>query len=115
MRETTPVARDGSETARSEPLGLIARSRRVLFGTPRDLTDRRLFHRLSVVAFLAWVGLGADGLSLSSYGPEETFRTLGPHTYLAVAMAGAVVLTVFVISVAYSRVIEHFPTGAAAT
>ena len=110
MRESTFVARDQSESAPSE-LGFAARSRRILFGAPRDLTDRRIFHRLSVVAFLAWVGLGADGLSSSSYGPEETFRALGPHTYLAVALAGAMILTVFVISIAYSRVIEHFPTG----
>ncbi|MGE5293739.1 MAG: APC family permease, partial [Solirubrobacterales bacterium] len=94
-----------------ESQSLAARSKRILFGAPRDLTDRRIFHRLSVVAFLAWVGLGADGLSSSSYGPEETFRALGPHTCLAVALAGAVVLTVCVISIAYSRVIEHFPTG----
>ena len=33
--------------------------------------------------FLAWVGLGADGLSSSAYGPEEAFRALGEHTYLA--------------------------------
>ena len=47
------------------------------------------FHRLSLIPFLAWVGLGADGLSSSSYGPEEAFRTLGEHTYLAVALAVA--------------------------
>jgi len=28
---------------------------------------------ISLVAFLAWIGLGADGLSSSCYGPEETF------------------------------------------
>jgi amino acid transporter len=99
------------KAAYPESRTLAAKSKRILFGAPRDLTDRHLFHRLSVVAFLAWVGLGADGLSSSCYGPEETFRTLGSHTYLAVALAAAVVLTVLVISVAYSRVIEHFPTG----
>jgi len=110
MDKTAPVSDSDSQIA-CEPQTLAARAKRILFGPPRDLADRRLFHRLSVVAFLAWVGLGADGLSSSCYGPEETFRALGQHTYLAVALAGAVVLTVFVISVAYSRVIEHFPTG----
>ena len=43
--------------------------------------------RLSLIPFLAWVGLGADGLSSSAYGPEEAFRTLGAHTYLALALA----------------------------
>lgn len=36
---------------------------------------------------------------------------LGQHTYMAVALAIAVALTVFIISYAYSRVIEHFPFG----
>src|SRR5207247_3894176 len=67
--------------------------------------------RLSVVAFLAWVGLGADGISSSSYGPEEAFRTFGTHTYLAVPMAALMVVTVFVISACYSRIIERFPEG----
>ena len=36
---------------------------RLLIGRPRSLHDRSLVHRLSLIAFLAWVGLGADGLS----------------------------------------------------
>jgi hypothetical protein len=84
---------------------------RVLFGPPRDLSDRRLFHRLSVVAFLAWVGLGADGLSSSSYGPQEAFRTVGEHVYLALPIAGLTMATVFIISACYSRIIERFPHG----
>src|SRR5215216_967834 len=63
------------------------RFRHALFGPPRDLQDRRLFHRLALVPFLAWVGLGADGLSSSAYGPEEAFKALGSHTYLAIALA----------------------------
>jgi hypothetical protein len=88
-----------------------ARIRRFLIGAPRSLTDRSLFHRLSLIPFLAWVGLGADGLSSSAYGPEEAFRTLGAHTYLAVALAGVMASTVIIISMAYSRIIEQFPHG----
>lgn len=83
----------------------------MILGRPRDVTDRRLFHRVSLVAFLAWVGLGADGLSSSAYGPEEAFRALGPHTYLAVALAALMAGTVVLISAAYRRIIEEFPTG----
>jgi hypothetical protein len=36
-------------------------------------------HAISLVALLARVGLGADGLSSSSYGPDEAFRGLGLH------------------------------------
>ena len=94
-----------------EEPGLGERLRRIFFGKPRDLTDRSLFHRLTLVALLAWVGLGADGLSSSSYGPEEAFRALGEHTYLAIALAVAVAGTVIIIAWAYSHIIEHFPEG----
>jgi hypothetical protein len=42
-----------------------------LIGPPRDVRDPGIFYRLSLVALLAWVGLGSDGLSSSCYGPEE--------------------------------------------
>jgi hypothetical protein len=84
---------------------------RWLLGPPRDLRDKSLFEKLSLVPFLAWVGLGADGLSSSSYGPMESFLALGEHTYLAVALAGATVVTVAVIAAAYGRIIERFPQG----
>ncbi len=87
------------------------RSKHWLFGKPRDLKDPSLFHRLSLIPFLAWVGLGADGLSSSAYGPDEAFRALGEHSYLAVFLALATAFTVFIISHAYSRIIEHFPAG----
>jgi amino acid transporter len=89
----------------------VARAKRAMFGAPRDLRDPQIYHRMSLVAFLAWVGLGADGLSSSCYGPEESFKVLGPHTSLAVFLALGVVATVFIIAYAYSRVIEHFPFG----
>ncbi len=93
------------------PRGGWRRIRRWLLGQPRDIKDPKLGHKLSLIAFLAWVGLGADGLSSSAYGPEEAFLQLGQHTYLAILLAGAAALTVFVISYAYSRIIEHFPHG----
>ncbi len=91
--------------------GLVSRLRQLVFGRPRDITDVNIFEHISLIALLAWVGLGADGLSSSSYGPEEAFRTLGQHTYLAVAVAGMMAFTVFVIAAAYSRIIEEFPSG----
>ncbi len=98
----------------SEPgtkLSLPARLKRILIGPPRDLADSSLHHRITLIAFLAWVGLGADGLSSSAYGPEEAFRNLHEHTYLALALAVLMVVTVFIISAAYSRIIELFPHG----
>jgi amino acid transporter len=97
------------ETEESNPLWV--RVRRFLFGNPRNLADRSIFHRLALVPFLAWVGLGADGLSSSSYGPPEAFQNLNGHTYLAVALALAIAATIFVISTAYRGIIEQFPHG----
>src|SRR5262245_44762657 len=90
---------------------IVRRMKRAVLGAPRSLADSALFHRLSLIPFLAWVGLGADGLSSSAYGPEEAFRTLGEHRYLAVALAVVMASTVFLISAAYSRIIEEFPHG----
>ena len=83
----------------------------VLLGKARDVKDPNVFHRVSLVAFLAWVGLGADGLSSSAYGPDEAFRALGTHRSLAIVLVAMTAITIFVISIAYSNLIEHFPGG----
>src|SRR5438093_11881409 len=111
---------DASKDPLDRP-GPFARLLRRLFGAPRDFQDPRIFHNITLMAFLAWIGLGADGLSSSAYGPAEAFKNLlvkDPVTgrleglwYLAIFLALATVITVFVISYAYSRVIEQFPHG----
>ena len=90
---------------------LGSRVKHVLFGKARDINEPSLFHKISLIPVLAWIGLGADGLSSSSYGPEEAFRALQGHTYLAFALAAATALTVIIISMSYSRLIEAFPLG----
>ena len=82
-----------------------------LIGRAHNLSDKRIFHHLSLVALLAWVGLGADGLSSSCYGPEEAFKALGSHTHLSLFVALASVLTIVVICLSYSQIIELFPSG----
>jgi amino acid transporter len=83
----------------------------LLFGKSKDPLDTGVFHQISLAAFLAWVGLGADGLSSSAYGPEEAYLALGTHTFLALPLAILMALTVFIISASYNHVIELFPTG----
>jgi amino acid transporter len=94
---------------------MFEKTRTFLFGPAKDIHDEHTFHSLALVAMLAWVGLGADGLSSSAYGPDEAFRQLtrngGDHTSLAVGLAAGTALTVFIISYAYSKIIEHFPSG----
>ena len=83
----------------------------LVIGRARNLSDQRIFHNMSLVALLAWVGLGADGLSSSCYGPEAAFLALKGHTHLSLFVALASVLTIVVICASYSQIIELFPTG----
>ncbi len=109
MSKSTLVTPDPSPL--EEPETLPEKVKTLLIGKPRDLKDREVFQHISLVAFLAWVGLGADGLSSSCYGPAEAFANLGEHTYLAVFLALATIVTVFVIASCYSHIIEVFPSG----
>ena len=94
-----------------ESSSFFVKAIRAIFGAPKHLRDPHLFHKMALIPVLAWVGLGADGLSSSAYGPEEAFKALGEHVYLAVFLGLATAVTVFIISYAYSRIIEHFPHG----
>ena len=90
---------------------MLEKLKNLIFGKPRDIQDPHVFHRVSLVAFLAWVGLGADGLSSSAYGPDEAFRALGVHTHLSPLLVLMTAVTIIVISIAYSNLIHHFPGG----
>ena len=92
-------------------MNALTRLKTVVFGNSRSLSDKSLFHKVSLVALFAWVGLGADGLSSSCYGPEETFKALGGHPHLAIFVAFASVVTILVICASYSQIISLFPTG----
>ena len=61
--------------------------KRYLIGERKTINDRSIFHNLTLIAFFAWVGLGADGLSSSCYGPEEAFNALGKFPYLSIFIA----------------------------
>lgn len=88
-----------------------ARLKLLVFGAPRSPHDRRVFHQLSLIAFFAWVGLGADGLSSTCYGPAEAFHVLFDHPHLSIFIALATALTIKVLSDSESQVMELFPTG----
>jgi amino acid transporter len=89
-----------------------AKIKRYLFGAPLNPFNPNILQHVSLIALLAWVGLGADGLSSSCYGPEEAFIALGPqNTHLALYIALSMAVTVFIISLGYNQVIELFPSG----
>jgi len=92
-------------------MSIIKRIKNLVIGKSRNPQDSAIFHKLSLIAFFAWIGLGADGLSSSCYGPQEAFLALGSHTYLSIFVALGTVLTIFIISTSYSQVVELFPGG----
>ena len=83
----------------------------IVIGKARDIGDSGLFHKMSLVAVLAWVGLGADGLSSSCYGPELSTLALKQYPALTLFVALACVLTIGIICVSYAQIIELFPGG----
>src|SRR5437764_14920215 len=85
--------------------------RTLIVGKAKDALAPEARTHMALAAFLAWIGLGADGLSSANYGPEETFRALGMHSHMALYLALATALTVVVISLGYVQVIELFPSG----
>lgn len=93
------------------PLTTVASIRKFLFGPPLDPLNPGMRQHVALMAFLAWVGLGADGLSSACYGPEEAFLALGVHRPLGLYLALVTATTVFIIALAYNQVIELFPSG----
>ena len=89
----------------------FSRIGRMIVGGARSVHDPQIYHSISLVAFFAWVGLGADGLSSSCYGPSEAFFTLMDYPRLAIFVALGSVITIAVISSCYSKIIELFPAG----
>ena len=89
----------------------IRRLKRIVIGKARNVSDPEIFRHTTLIAFLAWVGLGADGLSSSSYGPEEAYKALGAHNHLAIILTAMTAITIAVISTAYANLIEYFPGG----
>jgi amino acid transporter len=80
-------------------------------GKAKAIQDKAIFHKLTLIAFFAWIGLGADGLSSSCYGPEEAFRNLQGHPSLAIFVALGSVFTIYIISSSYTQIIRLFPNG----
>lgn len=90
---------------------LTTRMKRLVLGGEKNPFDKKIFHTMALLPFFAWVGLGADGLSSSSYGPEEAWHVLHGYPALGLFVALGTMITVFVLSAAYTQIIELFPGG----
>jgi amino acid transporter len=82
-----------------------------IVGAGRDPFDPKVRHSVALIAFMAWIGIGADGLSSSVYGPGEAYHALGIYHALSPLLALASAFTVIIISLGYNQVIELFPSG----
>ena len=96
---------------RTEAFSFKERLKNTFIGKAKDVQDKAIFHKLTLVAFFAWIGLGADGISSSCYGPEEAFRNLQGHPSLAIFVALGTVFTIFIISSSYNQIVKLFPHG----
>lgn len=92
-------------------MNLLSRIKEFIIGKPLNALNPKIKDHIALVAIIAWIGLGADGLSSSAYGPEEAFLALGPHHQIGIYLAFATAITVFLISLSYNQVIELFPNG----
>src|SRR5260370_36484256 len=102
----------GRKTPARTTMTTLDKLRRKIFGAPLDPLSPKTRQHIALVAFLAWVGLGADGLSSSCYGPEQAFKALGGHPPPALYLPPPTPVTVFVISPAYNQVTQLFPAAA---
>ena len=93
------------------PERFLTKVRRRLLGGRRNPFDPKVFQHISLIAFFAWVGMGADGISSANYGPEEAYRAIAGYTFLAPLLAVAIGLIIVIISASYVHIIEQFPSG----
>src|SRR3989442_6606169 len=91
-------------------MSVLANLRQKLFGKPLDPLDKKTRRHIALVAFFAWVGLGADGISSSCYGPEEAIRALGAPTHLGLYLSLSTPVPGFMIAFACYHWVKAFPT-----
>jgi len=95
----------------SASISFSGRLKDTFIGKAKAIQDKGIFHKLTLIAFFAWIGLGADGITSSCYGPEQAFRNLQGHPSLAIFVALGTVFTIFIISSSYNQIVRLFPHG----
>lgn len=90
---------------------ILDKLKQLFIGNARNIRDSSLFQHTTLISFLAWVGLGADSLSSSCYGPPEAFIILKHHHYLGPIVAIMSSLTIYIICSGYNLIIDLFPNG----
>lgn len=82
-----------------------------LVGKAIDPFKKGLLEKTALISFFAWIGLGADALSSSCYGPEQSYLALGRYPDLTLFVVLGTIVSIFVIALSYNQVIELFPSG----
>lgn len=75
----TALPASGNTVRRALPSEIVMSLKSVLFGRARSLGDQNLFHKVSLIALFAWVGLGAERRPVSSTVPacSPAWRSTG--------------------------------------
>ncbi|GAL85982.1 amino acid transporter [Sporocytophaga myxococcoides] len=94
-----------------EKISFLKKLKQLLIGSARNTSDSSFFQHTTLISFLAWVGLGADSLSSSSYGPPEAFIILNQHHHLGLIVALMSSITIFIVCSGYNLIIDLFPKG----
>jgi amino acid transporter len=92
-------------------MSYLNKIKEIIIGKPLNALSPKVREHVALAAVIAWIGLGSDGLSSSAYGPEVAYLALGHHVGVAIYLAIATAITVFIIALAYNQVIELFPNG----
>lgn len=89
----------------------MKQKKRWFLGEEKDPLAAGTAKKMALTVFFAWIGLGADGISSSCYGPEQAFLALGRHAVLAYWLVILTIITVSLIAYSYNRIIKLFPNG----
>lgn len=85
--------------------------REALLGADRDASDPRVLERVTVGVFAAWIAMGGDLLGSCVYGPDVLGRASAGGRSILVVAAGATLVTLALLALAYTRMVAHFPHG----
>jgi amino acid transporter len=87
------------------------RLHQALLGTDRDVSDQRVFKRMTVGVLAAWIALGGDLLGSCVYGPDVLARSSAGQRSVFLVASVATLGTLGVLAWAYMRMIVQFPHG----
>ncbi|MFL5303406.1 MAG: APC family permease [Anaeromyxobacteraceae bacterium] len=85
--------------------------REVVLGSDRDVSDPRVFERITVGVLMAWIAMGGDLLGSCVYGPDVLTRASSANRSVLIVAGVATLATLGILAFAYTRMVALFPHG----